>query len=104
MRDWTAQDVRLRIEAYLVAPGRRSDVELLGTLVTDKDHLTVLVRSFCVGTYGHVQSVAFDLNELYAEAGATTVDRAFDEVLHGAVHFLDMREVGIDISGIRHWD
>ena len=103
MRDWTAQDVRLRMEAYLVAEGRPTDVELLGTLVPDDGHLTVLVRSLHVRTYGQVQSVAFDLDELYAEAAATTVDRALDEVLHGAVHFLDMREVGLDVSGIRHW-
>ncbi len=112
MREWTAQEVRLRIERYLVEEGARLRTELLGTLVVDDDHLTVLVRYFGDGQgrggarrlVGQVQSVGFDLAELYEEAGATTIERAVDEVLHGAVHFLDMREAGIDSSGIRHWD
>ena len=102
MRDWSAQDLRTRLEQYLLAEGRHLPVELLGTLVPDDDHLTVLVRSSLRGTAGDLQSVAFDLNSLIDDAGATTVARALDEVLHGAVNFLDMHQVGVDASGVRH--
>ena len=112
MREWTAQEVRLRTEQYLLAEGASLQTELLGTLVVDDDHLSVLVRYIGDGQdrdgvrrlVGQVQSVGFDLAELHEQAGATTVDRGFDEVLHGAVHFLDMREAGSDSSGIRHWE
>ena len=74
-------------------------------LLAVRNHLTVLVRyTGPPPLRSHVQSVRFDVAELHEQAGATTVDRVFDEVLHGAVHFLDVREAGIDSSGIRHWD
>ncbi|MGY1812865.1 hypothetical protein [Blastococcus sp. SYSU D00820] len=103
MRTWTAHDVRLRLERYLLGEGQLLDVELLGTLVPGDSRLTVLVRSRYTGTEGHLQSVTFDLDELYEQVAATTLDRMVDEVLVGAVNFLDTDEIGIDASGIRHW-
>ena len=89
MREWTAQEVRLRVERYLLEEGAGLRVELLGTRVDDI-HLTVLVRYTGDGQdrsrtrrlVGQVQSVGFDLSELHEQAGATTVDCAVDEVLH----------------------
>ena len=104
MRDWTAQDLRLSVEQSLLGGGARLDTELLGTLVTDEDHLTVLVRYTGPHPVGRqVQSVHFDLTELYEEAAASTLGVARDEVLHGALHFLDLHELGVDDDGIRHW-
>src|SRR3712207_8325563 len=62
-RDWTVHDLRLHVERYLLTEGTRLDTELLGTLVTDEDHLTVLVRYAGSHPVGHhVQSVHFDLS------------------------------------------
>jgi hypothetical protein len=103
MRNWTAEELRLHVEVYLLSAGDRLGVELLGTRLPDENHLTVLVRSKLRGTEGQVQSVNFDLNVFHDEGGATTIEHAVDETLHGAVNFLDMHEIGVDQSGIRHW-
>jgi demethylmenaquinone methyltransferase/2-methoxy-6-polyprenyl-1,4-benzoquinol methylase len=102
-REWTAQEVRQRIESYLLTEGRRLDVELIGTLVPDDDHLTVVVRSFMRGTVGQLQSVRFDLQYIHQRAPAESLDDVFQEVLHGAVNFLDVHDVGVDEWGTRHW-
>ncbi|MGX5653779.1 hypothetical protein ACWKWC_03310 [Geodermatophilus nigrescens] len=52
---------------------------------------------------GDMQSISFDLNFLYGEVPATTLDFAFDEVLHGSVNFLDTRSIGVDQWGVRRW-
>ncbi|WP_448638252.1 hypothetical protein [Geodermatophilus sp. URMC 63] len=95
-RPWTAQEVRARLEEYLLTEGPRLDVELLGTLVSDENHLTVLVRSLDKPITGDLQSINFDLDYLYREVPATTLDSAFNEVLHGSLHYFDIHGIGVD--------
>ncbi len=103
MREWSAHDVRLRIESELL-PLRHRDVEILGTLVPDDAHLTVLVRSRRRGSDGEVQSLTFDLDYLYESFDPRTLEVISDEVSNATLNFPSMNEVGVDSSGIRHWD
>lgn len=98
-RQFTAEDVRQRIEAtFRASPPDLT--ELLGTLVPDADHLSVLVRW---RQDRSLHRIDFDLAELYEQAEADTVERMVDEVLHGSVHLPTMFRVGCDDSKITIW-
>jgi hypothetical protein len=95
-----AGEVRTALEAVFAGLDPAVGVELLGTIVLDHRRLVVVVRDTSTG---QLNRTYHDVEDVWVQAGVTSLDRLVDEVLHGAVHYQDLSLRDTDRWGVREW-